>query len=226
MPSVPPEVTYKDDKLTITAHNSTLGDILRAVHTQTGADLDVPANANERVVATLGPGPARDVLATLLNGTHFNYVMLGSPADPTSVQRVVLTAKSGPETTTTAANNPPPNQGMPPNRFQQPMVVQQQNVAQEGEAADDSSAEAQDDANADNADEQQPADQQQGDQQQQQNGQQAPKTPEQLLQELQRQQMQMQHEQGQGQPGQPVQPGQPQMAYPNPTQTPPEAPEN
>jgi len=215
MPSVPPEVTYKNDKLTILAHNSTLGDILRAVHAQTGAELDVPASANERVVAKLGPGPARDVLATLLNGTHFNYVMLGSPSDPTSVQRVVLTAKTGADTTTTAVNTPPPNQGMPPNRFQQPMVAQQ-SATQEGEAADDNSADAQDDSNADNADDQQQADQQQGDQQQQ-NGQQAPKTPEQLLQELLQQQQQQQ-----AQPGQPPQPGQPQMVYPNPVQPPPD----
>jgi len=224
MPSVPPEVAYKDGKLSIVAHNSTLGDILHAVHAKTGADLDVPASANERVVATLGPGPARDVLATLLNGTRFNYVMLGSPADPSSVQRVVLTAKTGPEIATSAANVPQPNQGMPPNRFQQPMMAP--GADQDAQAAEDNSADAQDDSNAEATDDQAQGDQQQGDpQQQQQNGQQGPKTPEQLLQELQRQQQMMQQQQQQAQPGQP------QMAYPNPTQPQPEsapeaAPEN
>ena len=43
----------------------------------------------------LGPGPARDVLAALLNGSHFNYVMLGSAAHPDSVDRLILTSKSG-----------------------------------------------------------------------------------------------------------------------------------
>jgi hypothetical protein len=214
VPAVPPQVAYAGGQLTIVAHNSTLGDILRAVHNQTGAELDIPSNATERVVATLGPGPARDVLATLLNGTHFNYVMLGSPSNPTAVQRVVLTAKTGPETAATAAGGPVPPQGMPPNRFQQAMNIQQQqqqNVDQQDPPADDNTADAQDDSNTDNSAEEQT------DQQQAQPGQ-APKTPEQLLQELQRQQQQIQQ---QGQPGQP---GQPQIVYPNPPTG--QAPEN
>ena len=212
MPAVPPEVAYSAGQLTIVAHNSTLGDILRAVHSQTGAELDVPSNANERVVATLGPGPARDVLATLLNGTHFNYVMLGTPGDPSSVQRVVLTAKTGPETPspTASAAAPPGPQGMPPNRFQQAMGTQVQ--TDQDAAPEDAAADAQDDSA------ESPDDQSQSPDQQQQNQGQAPKTPEQLLQELQRQQQLLQQQQGQ--PGQPVQPGQPQVVYPNPTQPP------
>jgi hypothetical protein len=202
VPAVPPQVAYSGGQLTIVAQNSTLGDILRAVHAQTGAELDVPSNATERVVATLGPGPARDVLATLLNGTHFNYVLLGSAGNPTAVQRVVLTAKTGPETTTASAAPVPPQQGMPVNRFQQPMSVPQvQNVEPEA-PADDNSADAQDDSS-------ETPDDQQADQQQ--NPGQAPKTPEQLLQELQRQQQQMQQQQQQ----QPGQQGPPQIVYPN-----------
>jgi len=207
MPAVPPQVAYSAGQLTIVAHNSTLGDILRAVHAQTGAELDIPPNASERVVAALGPGPARDVLATLLNGTHFNYVMLGSPANPESVQRVVLTAKTGPETTATAsAQQPVPPQGMMPNRFQQPMPVPQAQNGDQDATPDDNSADATDDSNTDTSAEEQP------DQQGQQTPGQAPKTPEQLLQELQRQQQQMQLQQQQQQNGQP---GQPQIVYPN-----------
>ena len=95
MPAVPPQVHYSQGQLTIVAENSTLADIFRAVRTQTGAAVEVPPNATERVVAHLGPGPARDVLAALLNGSHFNYVMLGSPAHPDSVDRLILTSKSG-----------------------------------------------------------------------------------------------------------------------------------
>jgi hypothetical protein len=95
MPASPPQVRYSHGQLTIVAENSTLADILRAVRTQTGAAVELPPNANERVVAHLGPGPARDVLAALLNGTHFNYVMVGSPAHPDAVERLSLTSKSG-----------------------------------------------------------------------------------------------------------------------------------
>ena len=95
MPALPPQVHYSQGQLTIVAENSTLADILRAVRAQTGAAVEVPPNATERVVTHLGPGPARDVLAALLNGSHFNYVMLGSAAHPDSVDRLILTSKAG-----------------------------------------------------------------------------------------------------------------------------------
>ena len=116
-PSTPPQVSYRDGMLTIVAQNSSLGDILREVHKSTGAAIDVPANATERVVARIGPGPARDVLASLLNGSTFDYVMLGSVTDPASLASVMLTMKTGVgahSSAETAANvyQPPPQQTM------------------------------------------------------------------------------------------------------------------
>jgi hypothetical protein len=93
-PAAPPVVRYEEGKLTVVAKNSTLGDILRAIAAKTGASIDVPEGANERVVSQLGPAPARDVMAALLNGSHFNYVMVGTETNPNSVAHVVLTAKS------------------------------------------------------------------------------------------------------------------------------------
>jgi hypothetical protein len=196
IPAVAPKVHFSAGELTIVAHNSTLSDVLKEVREQTGAELDIPANANERVVADLGPGPARAVLADLLNGTHFNYVMVGSTTDPSAIQSIVLTARTGgPETTTSAANRP----GGPQRGFGQPAIVNSAPVeiapANDNDASDD--ADAADDQAAD-----------QTDQNQQNTGQPTtPKTPEQLLQELQRQQQQMQQQQNQ-QPGQTGQPGQ------------------
>jgi hypothetical protein len=95
LPAVPPRVSYQNGWLTVTAENSTLGDILREVHKATGASIDIPGNANERVVARLGPAPARDVLASLLNGSSFNYVLVGSVTDPAALASVMLTAKTG-----------------------------------------------------------------------------------------------------------------------------------
>src|SRR4029077_10506946 len=79
MPALPPKVRFSNGLLTIVAENSTLADIRRAVRGETGAVVEIPANATERVVTQLGPGPPRDVLVSLLHGSHFNYVMLGSP---------------------------------------------------------------------------------------------------------------------------------------------------
>ena len=94
MPAMPPEVSFRDGQLTIVAENSTLADILRAVRAQTHASVDVPPSATERVVSHFGPGPVRAVLAELLNGSHFNYVLLGSAADPAALDRVILTPKA------------------------------------------------------------------------------------------------------------------------------------
>lgn len=74
IPAVAPTISYQDGMLTIVAPNSTLGDILRGVRKHTAADIEIPATANERVVTRLGPAPAREVVAELLNGSHFNYI--------------------------------------------------------------------------------------------------------------------------------------------------------
>src|SRR5580692_10545783 len=103
IPAVAPQVSYQDGLLTIIAPNSTLGDILRGVRKHTSADIEVPANASERVVTRLGPAPAREVMAELLNGSRFNYILLGSPEDANALVRVVLVAKTGPDTPAPAA---------------------------------------------------------------------------------------------------------------------------
>lgn len=186
--TVPPQVTYENNQLTINAPNSTLADILRAVRKLTGAEIDVPP-APERVVTHLGPGPARDVVAELLNGSRFNYVLLGSPTDASALTRVVLVAKTSPPDIA-------PNPSQPPN----PSFAAQPNPPQDADATPEANeAEATDDNNNgdDNAD--QPAAEAE---QQQAPSEQAPgvKTPQQMLQEMQQRQMQLQQQQPPGQP--------------------------
>ena len=132
IPPSPAKVTFQGGLLSISAQNSPLGEILRDVQKLTGASIDIPPgpSANERVVTQIGPGAPRDVLARLLNGSSFNYVMVGSNEDPSAVSSVVLTSKpSTPGETQTAANvyQPTPE---PPNRFPQPMPFNQQVMAQ------------------------------------------------------------------------------------------------
>jgi hypothetical protein len=200
MPAVAPQVVLQDGRLTIVAHNCTLADVLKAIRKQTGADLDIPPSATERVVADLGPGSPRQVIADLLNGTHFNYVMVGSATDPTAVESIALTPKSGGSETTAATPSIRP--GFPQRAFQQRAIPPVQGApppeaigAQDADDAAEPPEEAADQADG-QEDQPQTADQQN-------QGQQTPKTPEQLLQELQRQQQQQQ-QQGQ-QSGQPSQ---------------------
>ncbi|HVO59839.1 MAG TPA: hypothetical protein VMT53_02830 [Terriglobales bacterium] len=217
MPPRPPTVTYQNGQLSIVAPNSTLSDILQAVKTKTGATIDVPAGANERVMSRFGPGPARDVLAALLNGSHFNYVMIGSDANPASVAQVILTPRIGGETgPVNQANGAMPNPGAPqysgqvmrPQPYPGGQVVYQQPPVPAAEDAPPADSEQDDTAaqqeNGDGTDEGAP-EQANETADGQDNGQPQVKTPEQLLQELQRQQQIQQQRQG-GQPGQPVPP--------------------
>ena len=191
--AVPPQVTYENNQLTIDAPNSTLGDILRAVRKLTGAEIEVPP-APERVVTHLGPGLARDVVAELLNGSRFNYVLLGSPTDTSALTRVVLVAKTGSQE---VAPNPMPT---PTAYAAQPNPAAEADAAPEGneaDASDDSNNNADDNADQPSAEAEQPA-----------SPEQTPgvKTPQQMLQEMQQRQMQMQQQQPPAQP-QPPPPG-------------------
>jgi hypothetical protein len=188
---VPPQVSYQNGQLTIVAPNSTLSDILRAVRKQTGADIDIPT-ASDRVVTHLGPGPAQEVMAELLNGSRFNYVLLGSPEKAGVLTRVVLVAKTGgtAPVTATASNLP----------GQQPM----------DQAANVDPQEATDTAEPDPPEENQDESAEQAAAEAEQPA--APtadqpetKTPQQMLQEMQQRQLQLQQQQQQT--GQPPAPG-------------------
>lgn len=184
MQPVAPQVSYRDGQLTIVAPNSTLADILRAVRKQTSADIEIPPTASERVVTHIGPGPARDVVAELLNGSKFNYVLLGSPSNSDLLMRVVLVAKSGSDNPAPSAPQADPNQ---PNMAPPPDANAAD--ATDAEAAPEDTPDDSADQNAAaDADQQPPADQP------------GIKTPQQMLQEMQQRQLQMQQQLAPGQP--------------------------
>lgn len=88
-------VDYQNGNLTIWADKATLSEVLYEVQRKTGADIAIPSGAEqESVFATLGPGPARDVLASLLNGTNYNVVMVGSGTNPEQLRSVILSLKT------------------------------------------------------------------------------------------------------------------------------------
>lgn len=178
IPAVAPEVSYENGLLTINAPNSTLGDILRSVRKHTSADIEIPATANERVVTRLGPAPAREVMAELLNGSRFNYILLGSPEDANALVRVVLVAK----TPDTPAGQPAQTANGAPPAATNPTADAEAEAAEENidESADQNAADAEQPA----ANPDQPG----------------VKTPQQLLQEMQQRQLLMQQQQA-NQPG-------------------------
>ena len=91
-PVAPPKISYVDGQLRIDAFGSTLADVLATVASLTGVNIDIPAGArNERMpIVELGPGPARQVLASLLSDSNFDYLIQASNTDPDKIQSVLL----------------------------------------------------------------------------------------------------------------------------------------
>jgi AMIN domain len=84
-------VTFTNGMLRIHSDKATLAQVLFEVQLQTRAEIAIPAGAEqEQVAADLGPAPARDVLASLLNGSPYNFIFVGSEF---SLERVILTRR-------------------------------------------------------------------------------------------------------------------------------------
>jgi hypothetical protein len=186
-PSSPPEVMFQGGQLTIIARNSTMSDVLNAVGKRTGAAVEMPVVSSERVAGVFGPGAPRDVMAQLLNGSHYDYVLLGSPAEPGALKKVVLlTRPTGPEPA-------------PPPQTAAAQMTTEENLQAVPDVEIDQSSEG---VNTSLPPElpQSEQDETLGDQPQQipANGTPVVKTPQQLLRELQQQQLQQQN----GQPPQ------------------------
>lgn len=183
MPAAAPKVVMSEGQLSILAENSTLGDVLNAVKSLTGASVEAPpAASNQRIAVNLGPGKPQQVLQELFDGSKFDYMILGSPTDSAAIEKIIISNRSAGGT-----NNPPMNNAMnqtPARPMYQPPSMPDQN----------------DNAVDDEITQPEPPPPQQEEvtppqEEQRQIGpggeaQQGPKTPEQLLQELQRMQRQ------------------------------------
>jgi hypothetical protein len=88
------DVSFHRGLLSIRANKASLSEVLFAVHQKTGAEVAVTAGAEqEPVVADIGPAPAPEVLARLLNGSRFNFLILSSASDPHALDRVILSPR-------------------------------------------------------------------------------------------------------------------------------------
>jgi hypothetical protein len=87
-----PIATYDHGQLTIVAENVPLSEVMSALHSVMGTEIEIPPSASEdRIWARLGPGPARKILSDLLNNTDLDYVIQGSSKDAGGIQSVTLT---------------------------------------------------------------------------------------------------------------------------------------
>ncbi|MFY9560269.1 MAG: AMIN domain-containing protein [Terriglobales bacterium] len=96
-PVAPPrpamEVTFHNGLLRIHVERATLAQVLFEVQRQTGAEIAIPAGAeSEEIAAELGPAPARDVLAALLNGSRYNFIFVGNSRGR-NLQKAILSVR-------------------------------------------------------------------------------------------------------------------------------------
>ena len=94
--------------------------MLSEVQRKTGADIAIPpVAAQEQVVANIGLSPVRDALTALLNGSRFNFIMVGADNDPSKLKSLILTFRGG--GASQPAFTPPPSPSSP-----EPAVVESQ----------------------------------------------------------------------------------------------------
>ncbi len=120
----PAKVVWDSRGLEIQASNSSLDQILHEVATDIGAKVQ-GLNEDQRVFGTYGPGPAREVLSTLLDGSGYNILMIGDQGGGTP--REIVLSTSNPAGAQPAGYPHPPMQssvqedpGPPPVNPQEP----------------------------------------------------------------------------------------------------------
>jgi hypothetical protein len=93
------QISVAPHRLEIKADNSALSQILRDIAGTSGMKID-GLSKDERIFGTYGPGEAREVLLSLLEGSGYNVVMIGDLATGTprelSLTQRVAAANAGP----------------------------------------------------------------------------------------------------------------------------------
>lgn len=124
--SVPPEparVSLASGKLRVEANNSSLSQILRQIAKAGGMKIDglqTGGSADPRVFGSYGPGAPRDVLSDLLNGAHYNVLMMGNTPAGTpremalSVRGSAGVANPAPHPSATAPDSQDADETQPP----------------------------------------------------------------------------------------------------------------
>jgi len=99
-------VVWDSHGLSVNAANSSLSQILKDISTSTGIEIQ-GANADQRVFGVYGPGPARDVLSQVLQGSGYNVLMIGDQGQGVP-RELLLSARLGAATQQAAVHNNQP----------------------------------------------------------------------------------------------------------------------
>jgi len=102
-----PLVTLSNGMLTVDPHNTSLGEVLGAISTTAGFQLDVPPlSMDGKVFDQIGPLPLREALVQLLYGSGFNYIIQTAPQNPQKVTHLFVSSRIAGTTETAVATGP------------------------------------------------------------------------------------------------------------------------
>jgi hypothetical protein len=88
----PASVVWDSHGLKIDATNSSLEQILNDVSAETGARVE-GMDSDQRIFGTFGPGTTREVLRELLEGSGYNFLLIGDQGQGTP-REIVLSART------------------------------------------------------------------------------------------------------------------------------------
>ena len=184
----PPSISFANGELAIVANNSSLADIVTGIERATGVRVEGTRPDSERVFGQFGPGSPRDVLNSLFDGSHYDFILVGSLENPADVRTIILSPHGTAPAAGVSTANSQPYQAPQSNEDQEETEQAPVYRGGEGQPVQNVPSEQATPPSSGQQQQQQPGQQQQ---------QQQVKTPEQLLQELQRlrQQQQQQNQQ-------------------------------
>lgn len=99
VPPPPPqkkvEISFQDGRLGLTSNKASLAEVLNELRARIGAEIIVPPGAEQEVVAvSIAPSSPREAISRLLDGSRYNFIIVGTDADANQVERVVLSPKN------------------------------------------------------------------------------------------------------------------------------------
>jgi len=105
------DISFQDGRLGLTSNKASLAEVLNELQARIGAEIIVPPGAEQEVVAvSIAPSSPREAISRLLDGSRYNFIIVGTDKDANQVERVVLSPKAG---SMTAESQPPIPQTAP-----------------------------------------------------------------------------------------------------------------
>lgn len=92
-PAQPATLSLRNGQLKVAANNSELTQILRDLAYLSGMTINGLHNG-PRVFGTYGPGNSREILANLLVGSGYNFIMVGAGTDGVTPRELFLTPRN------------------------------------------------------------------------------------------------------------------------------------